>query len=130
MIHRCENPGHWAYKYYGAAGIKVCERWHDSRLFFEDIEREIGPRPEGKTLDRLRSNGDYEPGNVRWATDSEQRCNRRDFDADRARKVILLRKTGATPAAIARATGLKYDVVKRIAGHWDRGGYQGLGIAR
>ena len=128
MILRCEDPDHWAYKYYGARGVKVCDRWHDSRLFFEDIERDLGQRPDGMTLDRISADGDYEPGKVRWATKSEQRCNRRDFDADRAREVIMRYKSGEMPASIARATNLRYRVVKGIVGHWRSGGYQALGI--
>lgn len=77
MIRRCENPKDDAYPSYGGRGIKVCERWHDSRLFVQDIESEIGPRPVGRTLDRIDNDGDYEPGNVRWATPLEQVANRR-----------------------------------------------------
>lgn len=129
MIHRCENPDHWAYKYYGASGVRVCDRWHDSRAFFDDIERVLGPRPDGMTLDRIHTDGGYEPGNVRWATKSEQRCNRLDFNADRARAVILRFRSGETRSGIARALNLDYDVVKKIVAHWRKGGYQALGIA-
>jgi hypothetical protein len=129
MIHRCENPDHWAYKYYGARGIKVCDRWHDARLFVADIERDLGVRPDGMTLDRTSADGDYEPGKVRWATKSEQRCNRRDFDADRVRAVIMRFKSGETRAGIAKALDLDYNAVKAIVLHWHKGGYQALGIA-
>ena len=128
MIQRCENPRHWAYKYYGARGIKVCDRWHDGRLFIEDVERDIGQRPAGLTLDRTDTDGDYEPGNVRWATMSEQRCNRRDFDADRVRAVISRYQSGETRVSIAQALDLKYDAVKAIVLRWHNGGYQPLGI--
>jgi hypothetical protein len=76
MLQRCENPGHDNYRYYGAKGRSVCERWHDVRLFVEDIKRDLGQRPEGMTLDRINNNGNYEPGNVRWATAAEQVANR------------------------------------------------------
>jgi hypothetical protein len=87
MLHRCENPGHRHYHSYGGRGIKVCHRWHDVRLFVADIESSIGPRPAGHTeggkplytLDRIDTNGDYEPGKVRWATWAEQIANRRPF---------------------------------------------------
>jgi hypothetical protein len=68
---RCINPKDAAYRNYGGRGIRF--------LFtsFEQFIAEIGPRPAGKTLDRKDNNGNYEPGNVRWATWSEQMKNRR-----------------------------------------------------
>ncbi len=78
MLARCENPEATGYRNYGGRGIEVCGRWHDVRLFIADIERLLGPRPDGMTLDRWPdNNGNYEPGNVRWATQSEQLRNRR-----------------------------------------------------
>jgi hypothetical protein len=77
MIRRCHDPGHPGYKNYGARGISVCPRWHDFRLFAQDIERDIGPRHTGLTLDRIDNDKGYEPGNVRWATWSQQQRNRR-----------------------------------------------------
>ena len=77
MLDRCENPQHPAFHNYGGRGIRVCARWHDVGPFIEDIERLIGPRPEGMTLDRADNDGNYEPGNVRWATKSEQTRNQR-----------------------------------------------------
>ena len=69
MLNRCENPQHQAYKQQGGRGIQVCGRWHDVRLFIEDIERILGPRPAGMTLDRCPDNdGNYEAGNVRRAS--------------------------------------------------------------
>ena len=78
MLQRCENPRSAGYRNYGARGIAVCERWHDIRLFIEDIERDLGARPEGMSIDRYPDNdGNYEPGNVRWATALQQAQNRR-----------------------------------------------------
>jgi hypothetical protein len=87
IVQRCENPAHSQYKNYGGRGIKVCERWHDVRLFIQDIEREIGPRPPGTsgrvrqhplyTINRIDNNGNYEPGNVEWATAKQQKANQR-----------------------------------------------------
>ena len=73
MIQRCENPKHVSYKYYGARGIKVCERWHK----FENFYADMGPKPEGKSIDRIDNEGNYEPDNCRWSTRSEQRQNTR-----------------------------------------------------
>lgn len=78
MLSRCENPGDKEYPNYGGRGIRVCERWHDLDVFVVDLLVEIGPWPgPGYSLDRKNNDGDYEPGNVRWATGSEQLYNSR-----------------------------------------------------
>jgi len=77
MLDRCENPDAKDYARYGARGIRVCARWHDVALFVEDIERDLGDRPAGWTLDRIDNDGNYEPGNVRWASAATQAANRR-----------------------------------------------------
>lgn len=79
MLARCEDPGSISYKNYGARGISVCKRWHDVRLFVEDIDRLLGPCPKGWSLDRIDNDGNYEPDNVRWASPKMQIANRRPF---------------------------------------------------
>lgn len=77
MIQRCTDPGNSAYCNYGGRGIRVCERWQQSfAVFAEDVGSP--PTAEAYTLDRIDNNGDYEPGNVRWATPTTQSRNRRN----------------------------------------------------
>jgi len=78
MLYRCESPHSCDYIHYGARGIKVCERWHDFDAYFADIMRIIGPRPKGMSLDRIDNDGDYEPGNIRWAGAARQVQNSRN----------------------------------------------------
>lgn len=73
---RCHNPDDPAYQTYGGRGIAMCDRWLNS---FEDFLADMGERPEGKTLDRYPDvDGNYEPGNCRWATPIEQSNNKRN----------------------------------------------------
>lgn len=71
---RCHNLEDSSYGWYGARGITMCDEWRDDFLAFYLW---IGPRPEGRSLDRIDNDGNYEPGNVRWATDSQQRASQR-----------------------------------------------------
>lgn len=73
MKHRCLNPRATKWDLYGGRGITVCARW----MRFDTFLSDMGERPDGTSLDRIDPNGNYEPGNCRWATPLEQRHNRR-----------------------------------------------------
>lgn len=77
MIERCTQPKAAAFPWYGAKGIKVCDRWLPSAGGnYENFFADMGPRPDGMTLDRIDSSGNYEPLNCRWATRATQNANR------------------------------------------------------
>lgn len=98
MRYRCSDPKE---KYYHGRGVTVCERWQKS---FTDFIADVGPRPSPKhSIDRYPNrNGNYEPGNVRWATMSEQNYNRRprvprtflEYNGESLSYPELMRRTG------------------------------------
>jgi hypothetical protein len=92
MKSRCQNPKATSYAAYGGRGIRICKRW----ARFENFLADMGPRPRGKTLDRRDVNGNYSPGNCRWATSHMQRVNQRTS------------KPAASPQAdVAEITGME-----------------------
>lgn len=105
MMQRCHNPNNKHYKNYGGRGIEVCERWKNSANFLADI----GPRPEGLTLERIDNDRGYAPDNCRWATRKEQSTNRR------MTVWIVMDGEEMSLREACRRRGLEYRaVVKRI----------------
>lgn len=78
LLNKCYCITHRDYPYYGGRGVRVWEPWHDFERFREYLDRDLGPRPEGLTMDRIHNDGHYEPGNVRWASRQQQALNRRN----------------------------------------------------
>ena len=74
LKQRCLNPKAKGYENYGGRGIKVCESWLEFENFFADM----GHKPKGMSIDRIDSNGNYEPSNCRWATGKTQGQNKRN----------------------------------------------------
>ena len=103
MRQRCTNPNAPNYSTYGGRGISVCDRWK----LFRNILEDMGPAPSEKhTLDRIDNEGNYEPGNVRWANVETQQNNRRS--------TVLIEAFGKklSVAQWARKTGLSRDQIK------------------
>jgi hypothetical protein len=116
MLGRCSVVTNPDYRLYGGRGIQVCGRWHVFEHFFADM----GPRPTAQhSIDRINVNGDYEPGNCRWATAKEQRRNCRNviLDEEGARQIRALAVLGVERRWLASAFGVKKctidDVINR-----------------
>lgn len=77
IVHRCDDPMHVSYRNYGGRGISLYPAWRDVEVFVRWVKENLGPRPEGYTFDRIDNDGNYEPGNVRWASRSVQAKNQR-----------------------------------------------------
>jgi len=99
MLQRCHNPKNSEYRNDGGRGIAVCERWRNSfESFRGDILAELGPRPsKAHSLDRIDNDRGYAPGNVRWATRSEQLHNSRLSASARGRRGADKRWHSASP---------------------------------
>ena len=105
MKSRCYNRNHVSFKHYGGRGIAICERWlNDFAIFYADVGE---PPSDRHTLDRRDANGNYEPGNCRWATYIEQANN------TRANLVLTFEDEIRTAAEWSRITGLNAATIRQ-----------------
>ena len=78
MISRCHGSQNYPWCHYGGRGIVVCDRWRDKKTGFASFCADMGPKPSRRhSLDRINNDGNYEPGNCRWATPRQQQLNKR-----------------------------------------------------
>lgn len=109
MIQRCTNKNNKKWPRYGGRGITVCERWRK----FENFLADMGERPEGTSIDRIDNDGNYEPGNCRWATQKQQGNNR----GNNIRVIVSGKEVTASEAS--RMMGAdRATVARRIRSGW------------
>lgn len=108
MLQRCNNPKNSEYKNYLGRGIKVCSEWHDFAKFFADM----GPLPQGMSLDRIDNNGDYCKVNCRWATTKEQSRNKR------SNRILELNGEKLHAVDWAKKLGIDYSTLHKRLEKW------------
>lgn len=113
MLARCTNERHTYYYLYGGAGIVVCDRWRSFEAFFADM----GERPPGTSLDRFPDQrGNYEPGNVRWATRMQQTRNSRTaiLTVDLVQEIHGRSEHGEGTASISERMGVTQATINSV----------------
>lgn len=105
MIDRCTNPKLKQWQDYGGRGIDICERWTLKKVGFHNFVADMGPRPDGYTLDRINNNLGYMPENCRWANRREQQRNRR------VTRKVTIDGVEYIAADLSERYGLKTDTI-------------------
>jgi hypothetical protein len=112
MLTRATNPNHERWAEWGGRGITVCDRWREFANFLADM----GERPSGTTLDRIDNDGNYEPGNCRWATPPQQGMNTwKAIPPDDCAEIRELWATGQfSLRALGRRFGVNHSRISRV----------------
>jgi hypothetical protein len=131
MKERCNCPTSNRYASYGGRGIRVCERWLKFSNFFEDM----GERPENTSLDRIDPNGNYEPGNCRWANSIDQGRSRRDcwwlmFNGSRRHLIEVAKEIGITAHALRERIRRGWPEKDLFLPRQHSGGWSARGVRR
>ena len=116
MTDRCFNLASQDYPRYGARGITVCEEWRDAAAFCAWMDANMGPCPPGMSLDRIRNDGNYEPGNVRWNDATGQIRNSRvpRITMDIAEEIRRRHGLGESRLALAAEFSVSVETVRRV----------------
>lgn len=113
MRQRCEQSNDARYKNYGARGIRVCKRWQQFANFYSDM----GDPPAGYSIERIDNDGNYEPGNCKWATKSEQQNNTRAtlrLGVERLSAAECSRKLGANRTLVSHRLRYGWSVEEAV----------------
>lgn len=114
MLQRCTNPRRDYYENYGGRGIKVCPEWFSFDTFYADMCPTYVP---GLSIDRIDNNGDYEPSNCRWATDTQQSRSNRNckLNPQAVANIRSRLSSGVSKAELARVHGVSESLIRKIA---------------
>jgi len=115
QMERCHNPNNRNHKNYGGRGITMHKPWRDSFIEYEKyVTRELGEKPKDYTMDRIDNNGNYEPGNIQWAT-MKQQCNNK-------RNTTMIEFNGITKpiSEWAEQFNINYSTLRsRLRSNWN-----------
>lgn len=130
MKNRCTNPKNISYHNYGGRGITVHDSWVNS---FEQFYKDVGPAKQGQWLERIDNNGNYEPGNVCWATRDEQQNNKRqtikvEFDGKTLSLAQWAREIGVSKQVLYDRRRAGWPIELMLSSQY-RKGVKGIGVA-
>lgn len=109
MIDRCKNPKFRQWHDYGGRGIDICERWLVKGAGFANFVSDMGPRPEGYSLDRINNELGYSPENCKWSSKKEQQRNQR------VTRKVTIEGVEYIAADLAELSGMKTDTIVQRA---------------